>query len=298
MKIQKIFAAAFALAMVFSLFPAGVSSVAAQSAGSQLQLTSRGETTFTPTPRAAQEEAGPASLISLFGNSYEREIPRGAGLMSAQTAPALSVPVVQSYKVVTPKQSNVNGWNGLSHVDQRLANNGNQFSLEPPDQGLCAGGGFVLEAVNLAMTVYDTDGHMQKGVTDLNTFFGYPPAIVRGTPNVYGPFLADPRCMYDAVGKHWFLTILVIEQATDGSFSGLTHVDIAVSKTADPTGSWNLYALDTTDGDGTLPNHPGCPCFGDQPRIFRSRLRIQWGAGLRDPAPAFGAGKTGLRGAF
>jgi hypothetical protein len=28
-----------------------------------------------------------------------------------------------------------------------------------------------------------------------------------------------------------------------------------------------LYALDTTNGAGALPNHPRCPCFGDQPLI-------------------------------
>lgn len=37
---------------------------------------------------------------------------------------------------------------GLNFHDQRFANGGNQFSVEPPDQGLCAGNGFVLETVN------------------------------------------------------------------------------------------------------------------------------------------------------
>ena len=36
------------------------------------------------------------------------------------------------------------------------ANNGNQFSLEPPDQGLCAGNGFVIETVNDVIQVYNT----------------------------------------------------------------------------------------------------------------------------------------------
>ena len=34
---------------------------------------------------------------------------------------------------------------GLNHRDQRLANGGNQFSLEPPDQALCVGNGFTVE---------------------------------------------------------------------------------------------------------------------------------------------------------
>ena len=42
---------------------------------------------------------------------------------------------------------------GLNHRDQRLANGGNQFSLEPPDQALCVGNGFTVEVVNSVLRV-------------------------------------------------------------------------------------------------------------------------------------------------
>ncbi len=48
------------------------------------------------------------------------------------------------------------GWAGLNFVDQRTADGGNQFSLEPPDQALCVGNGRVLEAVNTVMAMYTT----------------------------------------------------------------------------------------------------------------------------------------------
>ena len=73
------------------------------------------------------------------------------------------------------------GFNGLSHVDQREANNGNQFSLEPPDQGLCAGNGFVVETVNDVIQVYDTRGNVLVGVEDMNSFFGLATQIDRTT---------------------------------------------------------------------------------------------------------------------
>src|SRR5262249_11227349 len=40
-----------------------------------------------------------------------------------------------------PKSNQVlnQSFDGLNFRQQRLANNGNQFSVEPPDQGLCAG---------------------------------------------------------------------------------------------------------------------------------------------------------------
>jgi hypothetical protein len=44
-------------------------------------------------------------------------------------------------------------------IDSRLADNGNTFVNEPPDQGLCAGNGFVLESVNSAIRVCDTNGN-------------------------------------------------------------------------------------------------------------------------------------------
>jgi hypothetical protein len=62
---------------------------------------------------------------------------------------------------------------GLNFHDQRFANGGNQFSVEPPDQALCAGNGFVLESVNDVLQVYDAAGNalLNGGqAVDLNTF--------------------------------------------------------------------------------------------------------------------------------
>src|SRR5438552_6581642 len=84
-------------------------------------------------------------------------------------------------------------FDGLNFRDQRLANGGNQFSIEPPDQGLCVGNGFVLEAVNTVMRVYHTDGTTASGVEDLNTFYGYPAQLNR-TTGEQGPFITDPVC--------------------------------------------------------------------------------------------------------
>ena len=56
------------------------------------------------------------------------------------------------------------GFDALDHADQRLAGTGKyantQFSLEPPDQGLCVGNGFVVETVNTAFAVYDSKGKL------------------------------------------------------------------------------------------------------------------------------------------
>src|SRR6185436_115648 len=59
--------------------------------------------------------------------------------------------------------------NGLTHRDQRLANGGNQFSLEPPDQALCVGNGFVLEGTNSVLRVRSAaTGAPLTGAQDIN----------------------------------------------------------------------------------------------------------------------------------
>lgn len=173
---------------------------------------------------------------------------------------------------VTSVNKGFSGFNGISHYDQRNAGTSaylnTQFSLEPPDQGLCAGNGFVVEAVNNGVAVYNNRGKMLAGVEALSQFFAVAPEIVRPS-GPYGPFLSDPKCLFDTSTHHWFLTELVIStDPTTGAEIAPTYTYVAVSKTSNPTGSWTVLNFNTTD-DGTAgtPTHTGCPCFGDQPLI-------------------------------
>ena len=79
---------------------------------------------------------------------------------------------------------NLLGWAGLNHPDQRLAGGGNQFSLEPPDQGLCVGntspndpslGPEVVESVNDALIFYDASAERFTNPITLPEFFGLAP---------------------------------------------------------------------------------------------------------------------------
>ena len=49
-------------------------------------------------------------------------------------------------------------WEGANSYANDWSFNGNQFSVEPPDQGLCAGNGFVFETVNQVIQIYDHSG--------------------------------------------------------------------------------------------------------------------------------------------
>ena len=125
-------------------------------------------------------------------------IRRASGNNSPARVPATSVPAPGA-SAITGRGTGFSGFRGLTHVDQRFSSGGNQLSLEPPDQGLAVGNGFVVEAVNLAVAVYSTSGGAPVGVTGLNDFLGLAPTIDRSvTPPVFGPFTSDPRVYYDA----------------------------------------------------------------------------------------------------
>jgi len=175
------------------------------------------------------------------------------------------------------------GFEGLNLYQQRYARGGNQFTVEPPDQALCVGNGYELEAVNDVLNVYNASGQSVLPDTtstnivagfprdvnhavDLNSFYGYAPAINR-TTGVRAQFVTDPTCLYDAATQRFFVVVLTLETRPNGSFTFVNHLDIAVSQTSNPTGQWNIYRIDVTnDGTNSGGVNPG-PYLGDYPHI-------------------------------
>lgn len=161
-------------------------------------------------------------------------------------------------------------FDGENSRNQRLANNGNQFSIEPPDQALCVGNGYVLESVNDVLKIFDRSGKALTGDVGLNSFYGYAPAVDRkAKPRVYGPSITDPVCYFDPQVKRWFHAVLTLDtDPKTGAQTGPNHLDIAVSSSANPLGSWTVYKIPVqNDGTQGTPVHPNCPCLGDYPHI-------------------------------
>lgn len=234
-------------------------------AGASGPLSSIGSTNLSALPSST----GSAEFAGTSDLRPESEIARESSASGAdkfwqwwhKALPA-SVPSPAGTSIGAAGSELTASFQGLNHFDQRTANGGNQFSLEPPDQGLCTGNGQIIEAVNDVLSVYSATG-ARTPVVDMNTFFGLPAAINR-TTGVRGDFLSDPKCYYDTATNRFFLTILQEDPAP----SVRAHTLIAVSKTPDATGGWWLYSLDATDdGQNGTPAHAGCPCFGDQPLI-------------------------------
>src|SRR5947208_6020953 len=269
---------AFALAVATALTVLITMSASASTGQIPLSGTGSPQTgDFTPSAGDVTQDEFPTGESEQGPDPYNGTISLSAGAGSGAS--------VNSGKKAKSNPTFNFGFEGLNHYQQRYSRGGNQFSVEPPDQGMCAGNGYVVEAVNDVLNVYsaatgasalpdNTATNIVSGfprnvnhTVDLNSFYGYAPAIDRAHGNVRGPFVTDPTCLYDAATQRFFVVVLTLETTPAGAFTHVNHLDIAVSQTANPTGSWNIYRVDVTnDGTNTGGVNPG-PYLGDYPHI-------------------------------
>ena len=212
MTVRKLLVAFTTFALLISATATTVLADTSGSAGTQSQLTLKrigtthivAGTSSVTVSKGTKGEIGPDPEQAGGG-----EVHGGGG-----TPPAL--PTVAP----KPKTQNVvdatgtTHYAGLNHFDQRFAGTGayanTQFSLEPPDQGLCVGKGFVVETINTAIRVRNAaTGALLTNAEPLNQFFNLAPEIIRADPLAFGDFTSDPKCYFDpANGGHWFMTLL------------------------------------------------------------------------------------------
>lgn len=128
----------------------------------------------------------------------------------------------------------------------------------PPDMAVAASPRFVLQGVNTQYEVLDTAGHVQPGwPVSAQQFFGVPNVThPDGTPcdvdHLSQPFISDPRALYDPVSRRFWAAALQAENALgiapDCPFKSVYY--IAVSRTSDPRGDWNVYEFNMSlDGE-------------------------------------------------
>jgi hypothetical protein len=220
---------------------------------SQLSVQKIGEASIPKVSGAAVEALMSSRLKASRGNSRFANIHnlahRWGRVLADQKVASKATPDPPSVSPlpIIGADKGFSGFAALTGAEQASVSG---FDLEPPDQGLCTDGKVVLEAINVAASVYDASSHKTlAGPVYLNTFFG-----VAATD-----FTSDPRCYYDAATQRWFVTLTDL-----GPPSGVpTDLLLAVSQSSDPTGTFSLYKIDTTD-DGFFGV---CPCFGDQPLV-------------------------------
>src|SRR5712692_3476524 len=126
-------------------------------------LQDRGATTI-PTGPTADAAGDPSLEFAVAADLEEFTQLRDEAALPGPAPAVVPSPPNNPIALVNPGFS---GFSGITHLDQRNAGTGNfantQFSLEPPDQGLCVGNGFVLDLVNTAFAIYSTTGVRLQG---------------------------------------------------------------------------------------------------------------------------------------
>lgn len=161
---------------------------------------------------------------------------------------------------------------GMNSVDSAGAYG---VDVEPPDQGLCVGNGYVMEVLNFGqLRIYNTNLTPASGVITLDNLMGL---TTLGWSSG-----GDGTCLYDYDnGGHWFISQFVStvpESLGGGLIAGCFAVPavmdtcregIAVSVTNNPTGAYNVYFLDP---NLVNPSDPGAEfLLNDFPKIGNTR---------------------------
>jgi hypothetical protein len=204
-----------------------------------------------PAPRAMPAPSHPRAGLSRSG--LARAPTAGPGIPTISCQPA-----GPGCDTISSSSAGATGVKGLNAVDSASAPTNFIGDIEPPDQGLCAGNGSVVEANNIGeILVFNTALQRQSGVIPLDTVMGL---TGRGWSSG-----GDPSCYFDqANGGHWFFTEIVSgsTEQSGGPFSGCfaavantCYEGIAVSDGNSPFGPYHVYFLNANYN----PSEPGSP---------------------------------------
>jgi hypothetical protein len=235
-------------------------------------------TTSTTSSSSAATNA-PADLTAAAGLSglHLMPAPTTAGLLgrnpaeqshvrrsahAAQATPMIPTvrcePIGAGCDDVSSSAGGATGVKGLNAVDSASLPTNAIGDVEPPDQGLCAGNGDVVETNNIGeILIFNTAlGRLSAPIPD-DTIMGL---TSRGWSSG-----GDPSCEFDSSnGGHWFFTEIVSAspEASGGPFAGCFAVvanscyeGIAVSQGSSPFGPYYTYYLNANYN----PNEPGYP---------------------------------------
>ncbi len=143
--------------------------------------------------------------------------------------------------------------------------------VTPPDSIASAGPTYVVEAVNDNLFFASKSGLPNSLGGSTQSFANFFPNF---THSIFGldEVITDPSVNYDAAAGKWVISILDIDlQHQKG------YLNVAVSNTSDPTGTWNKFQLDLTDGPGPLiSGNSGLTLWGDFERFGSSATAYVW----------------------
>jgi hypothetical protein len=238
--------------------------------GNPSALTYMGTTSIAAAATPATDTPPPDTTVNF------KEADTGFNTVGANIVHGLATPAPPDNGITTVNPGASTGF-GISDWDHRAVNHN---SVEPPDGGVCAGNGQIMNTVNDALRVFNEYSHAPVSpVVALYAFFHVPPAAA-------GYSVSDPRCIYDATTGRFIVDVLFYNR-----FNNDNYDLIAISQGRTALNGWSLFALNLSNyGVGPCPAYP-VGCFGDQPRISVDNF------GLWITVREFSNGPEGLFGA-
>jgi hypothetical protein len=208
---------------------------------------------------------------SAVPHAYPQMNPRAAAAINAvaraNSHGPISIPSVSCQPLgagcdtISSSSGGATGVKGINAVDSSALYG---LTIEPADQGVCAGNGYTMEVNNLGeMMVFSSALHLASSDISLDSVMGLGsvPASLGGPWSSGG----DISCLYDYDhGGHWFITEFVSNSswAVAGPFGGCfagkafgCWEGIAVSVTNNPLGAYNVYYFNPNYN----PSEPGYP---------------------------------------
>ena len=185
----------------------------------------------------AEIEAGlrprPPRVIAA-GNHVRGQLPKSDGdgpfaffLPAVFLDPDPELREMQDWRLLAPQNI------GASFIGINMQD---QFSMGsgwiPPDTGGAIGPSHFLEVINGSVAAYTRTGTRLSHVS-LNSFL----TVSSGGVTYPRSYAFDPRCVYDRRSGRWFITALEYNGGNNN------HAILAVSRTSDPTGTWDKYVI-------------------------------------------------------
>ncbi len=209
-------------------------------------------------PRQVVVRDLPPAAVSATGRAQGVQAPRRfppewtAGPLSpAPAANAVDPAFSAESESNTPPGVSTANFEGLDNDDNGEITG---FIVRPPDPQLAVGPDHVFEMINIVGRIYSRTGATLQSFS-LVDFFVVPSGY-RDT---------DPKVIYDALSGRWFASyVSFLDRPGPRNDEGLLH--LAISKTSDPTGAWNVYSLSYTQfnpPDG-FPDYAGIGVTDDK----------------------------------
>jgi len=174
-----------------------------------------------------------------------------------------STSVGGSGAISSPGTATLSGNSATGEVELEQFDGPTYGGSAPPDNGFGVGPNHLVQFVNTSGHIYDrTSAHTDVKNFNLSGFFGAP--VNPG--NITQPAYSDPRVLYDKPSGRWFAAILIFDGcggAATCANKNNSEIDIAVSASSDPTGSWSVYPVGTNNSNQLL-DQPKLGVSGDK----------------------------------